>query len=598
MRIPSLKHRKPRVYIFLSLFLFLSAFLCFESAVTGASSAAQSNALGAFLANFVNFFSGDVASVQVEPTGLSLLSDSTYLPNLGKKAQIGIGTTTRLQFEVLSETLKKGEYVNPAFSVTRGGKAQNGEEYFHIISDVSSHAVYLVSVGEVAKDCQIVVTAGENASYTYDFDIVDLPAPSKEICKGSVPDSLRLSVNETYTVPLKLDDGKKHSNYDSDEYLRRYYDTRKIVSNSSDSTICGIDEFGVIHAFSEGKATISYGPWKVNVEVEGNIPAPADDEEIIIDQTGNYLAINDYDYSNSGIQIQASFAHSFPDSSFTFQVVDKNGDFDPLTAKVIPLGAASCSVKGYRRNRESYLKIQSNANPKCSKLLPLTFSEIKPVKMDLFSGGACLTKEDSKNGSTLVLQASNAAKMAIQGSFFGENNNPNVTNKNLHVESDSDAIIVTGNDSSVVTLSFTRTGAANVRIYSEANPDLYYDVSFSISKVLNQDPNNTDFLSFVRKFFGHASLFAIDGIFLFLFLAFFLLDDKGLMSGAIALGGSFLLAGITEVIQLFTAGRTGSMVDVGIDTLGAFIGIVIALLIYCFVSQRKKKKQPLEKPSE
>ena len=47
-----------------------------------------------------------------------------------------------------------------------------------------------------------------------------------------------------------------------------------------------------------------------------------------------------------------------------------------------------------------------------------------------------------------------------------------------------------------------------------------------------------------------------------------------------SLGAGFLVACVDETIQLFVPGRAGLLTDVGIDTLGCTLGIVLITLIF------------------
>lgn len=55
--------------------------------------------------------------------------------------------------------------------------------------------------------------------------------------------------------------------------------------------------------------------------------------------------------------------------------------------------------------------------------------------------------------------------------------------------------------------------------------------------------------------------------------------------------GGFLVACVDETIQLFVPGRSGSFMDVGIDTLGATLGIALITLIQYFIICKKSKEK-------
>lgn len=51
---------------------------------------------------------------------------------------------------------------------------------------------------------------------------------------------------------------------------------------------------------------------------------------------------------------------------------------------------------------------------------------------------------------------------------------------------------------------------------------------------------------------------------------------------------SVLYAGIDEFHQMFVAGRTASMRDVGIDTIGISIAVVLSVLVNIIIAKRRK----------
>lgn len=102
----------------------------------------------------------------------------------------------------------------------------------------------------------------------------------------------------------------------------------------------------------------------------------------------------------------------------------------------------------------------------------------------------------------------------------------------------------------------------------------------------------------VRKSLGHYLLFAVTALFSVGFL-FFFFDKKlprfmGLFASSVL---GFALAGFSELIQVYTPGRSGKWADVGIDTAGYLTTIVLALLLYalvlfvrCLIKRNKKEK--------
>ena len=93
--------------------------------------------------------------------------------------------------------------------------------------------------------------------------------------------------------------------------------------------------------------------------------------------------------------------------------------------------------------------------------------------------------------------------------------------------------------------------------------------------------NYDNFSSFIRKFVGHFSLFGLSGVLTTMSLKMFYYDKKhklGLLTLFSSLSG-ILLAFLSEGIQLIVPGRSGELLDVGIDLAGYFLGMLIIVLI-------------------
>ena len=70
------------------------------------------------------------------------------------------------------------------------------------------------------------------------------------------------------------------------------------------------------------------------------------------------------------------------------------------------------------------------------------------------------------------------------------------------------------------------------------------------------------FALFVRKFFGHFSIFLIDGVFAYLALYKLFSFKKNLIILLFGVLLMFLVAGISEFIQFFAGGRSANWIDV------------------------------------
>ena len=133
------------------------------------------------------------------------------------------------------------------------------------------------------------------------------------------------------------------------------------------------------------------------------------------------------------------------------------------------------------------------------------------------------------------------------------------------------------------------------------------DVAQTAAHVINTvkpetiTPQNFPTFAFnFRKIVGHFLLFTFSGV--FSTWAFYLFLNKTkvgyfpwILCITFALG--FMLALISEFAQVFVEGRTGSWVDVGIDSGGYFIGVLPVILVLLirkspiFLKPKKNKNQ-------
>ena len=102
------------------------------------------------------------------------------------------------------------------------------------------------------------------------------------------------------------------------------------------------------------------------------------------------------------------------------------------------------------------------------------------------------------------------------------------------------------------------------------------------------------FAFFNRKLLGHFLAFTLDSVFATIAIYYFLIPRKWYkfyFIYLISFGFGFIVAAISEIMQLFTPGRTGAFSDVLIDMGGYLLGLVIIFLILFFA----KKHHPFDK---
>jgi VanZ family protein len=579
MSVPSLKNRKPVVYVFLGLYLFFGVFFLALSCVPGTASAQESNWVGNVLASFLNLFEDTSPSIKIQPTSLSLTYDSTYLnlvdPSLSKP-QVALGTTTMLQFKIEKpSTLGKSEYVDPSFSVVRNDGSDEEDYDFNI--DSGNAVVRIVSTKLPMENCSITVKAGsgeaEGTSYTYDFSIVKNPAP---VSYDASLDVQSLQPNSSAQIALTLKDDLKKD----DSYLRRYYDVTALAYSPKDGG-CYLDQYGVVHAKSAGDYTLHYGSFEKQIRVEGTPLSLPTSEQLSVTTSSNEIHIQDYDYADSGVSLNAKWDSAYSgDKGITWV------SSDPLICRLIPSSdGQSCVAKGYRKAGSVSVTAMSNVDSSVKKSITLTSSATSPDENSWH-----LVYANGKKDLATSLTAHSAGNITIYNDY--DHDLYHISNNDLVATSDFSGIVVSGSGTPYLTLSFQQTGKGSVKIASEGNSNCSLTLSIDVQAELNQDPDDPTYQVSVRKVVGHFGWFALGGVLGYLFFYFFLAEvtKKEWIPLAIStLGGAFY-AFLSEGIQYFIPGRGASFADSGIDIGGYVLGGVLCFLVFLILHHQQKKR--------
>jgi VanZ family protein len=595
MNVPSLKNRKPPVYIFLAIYSLCCAFFLIESSFPGNLSSQQSGAVSDVVAFFVNLFKDTTPAKKVEPLSLTLTNDSSFLnladPTL-KSPEIALGTTSLLTYTVKGPSLGKGEYLDPAFSAERNDSST--EEDYRLNVDSTSHSVYIVSTGKVGENYSISVRAGSEVTSVYSFKISANPAPiSYSVAETGT--SITLKENESYPLSLTLKDPRGEvKNAKNDYYLRRIYDPSKLAVTPSDpSAGLYVDEGGVIHAKKAGSYIAGYGEARVSVEVtSASLALPDSTSKLTISKSdsASKIALNDYDFyeanSKNGVDLVASWSGTLPgDTSVSWK------SDDPLIGKIVPLqDGLKTHVNGYRKKGNVTLTAISNADPTVQASIVLSPEEIAPSEAEWhpqfrYSGGGSFVDLPT------TLSVHKGEIITIKNTVDATKN---ITNNTLSATSDNSNVTLLGEGSQYITISFDKTGTSVVSLTSLGNASLKASLTLQIEAEQNVNADDATFQSFIRKLVGHGSWFAITAVFGALFFAFYLGDLKKSWIGFLA-GNTigFSIAALSELIQHFVPQRYGAWRDVGIDMVGYLIGSLLMLLVfYLILFIRNKKKAP------
>src|SRR5574344_2070766 len=580
---PTLKNRKPTVYVFFALYCLFGALILGESAVPSNASGTQSNTFSSFLASIVNFFSPPSVGKVIQPKAIELKSDTTFLSPDGELPRIALGTTSLLTYQLSYPDKEdpKDSY-NQNFVVT----SKNGTEGtdYSIARNINnnSNTIYLrINAMKISSEpFEVTIKAGTSLTTSYRFEVCGLSASEKK----------------------------------NDHDLRRYFDPTRLSYTSDDSNL-SVDSNGVVRllgplAKSEAHVCVGGDANKTYAFTYDSSASVVKPTSLSLTSSGaTYLTDYDYfakfkntytnveeNYLNYSAVVKASFGSPAPsDKGVTFV------SLDPLAAKVIPYsydeatgassfydeaGEPACRVQGYRRSGEVKIKAVSNSDPTLTEeiSLPIVGAPAKAMFPSIVDDRALNTNNQV---------------------FLSANFSPtNTADRSIVVTSSNPAVASVDNSgTTTVTLTALRRGESVITITSLSNPSLSSSFHLNVTDPgLINDSNFNSIASFIRKAAGHFFLFLVTAVIGFIFFNLFFADPKkDWLNLALGSGIGFLLAGFSEMIQYlgdrwFDFGRSGTWGDVGIGTLGEVVGALLSWAILLLIRWIRKKKAKASVP--
>jgi VanZ family protein len=612
---PTLKNRKPSVYVFFALYCLFGALILGESAVPSNASGTQSNTFSSILASIVNFFNPPSVGKVIEPKSLELQSDSTFLSPEEDLPRIALGTTSLITYQLsYPDKGDPKDSFDQNFTVT-ASKGTEGSD-FSIARSInnSTNVISLrINAMKISSDpFEVTIKAGGAITSSYRFKVCDLLAPTSYTVANAPTASVSLARGMSYPLSIVLEDPRSsisEASKKNDHDLRRYFDPTKLAYTSSDPNL-SVDSYGVVRAlgpFSNGNtasvtvggdankrysftydaATSAVQPTSLTLTSSG--ATYLTDYDFFLKFKNKYTA-KDENYQDYSAVVKASFGSNVPsDKGVTFV------SLDPLAAKIIPYsydettksgsyfdesGEPACRVQGYRKAGEVQIKAIANADANLTSTisLPIAGAPAKAMFPSTVDDRALNTNNQ------LFLTANFSPTNTADSSIL-------VTSSNTEVAS------VSNSGTTSVTLTALSRGTSLITITSVSNPSLTSSFHLNVTDPgLINDSNFNSFAAFTRKAAGHFTLFLVTAIIGLIFFNLFFADPKkdwlGLTIGA---GIGFLLAAFSEMIQYlgnlwFQFGRSGSWADIGTDTLGYVVGALLTWGVILLIRLIKKKK--------
>ena len=592
MKLPSLKHRKPKVYIFLGLFISMIVFVVIEACLPSSISGSQSKLMAQIYAFFINTATGPQETEVIKPREISAVRDSSYLgkDELGN-SKIAIGTTTLLSIDVqYPEKKHQDDTLDRTYTIEN--VLGNRDDYNLVLSSSLNKLINTINIrivtdknlGDQVSDLyKFNIKISDNLVYNYSFRIVDLEAPTSYVAKIN---KTELKIGESAIISTQLTGENR-----TDTYLRRYFDTTLIAHSSSNDNVATIDEYGVVHAKAEGNATITYGTYTFDIHVENESIVNPEGNAISLTSSKSQVSALDYDYVFENGEDSNDYSTLIYPSFSDVTLEDKSVSYyldSKLKAKLAP----------YKYNEDGYPVYKDNEGKDCVRVCG--YREKGTVKLTCVSN----VNNDIKSSIDIEVGEATAGEMTanLKDNFemvLGDQKVVNATfspknTKNTAINvscNNENALQISNNNTSSVTISAKAVGDYTITVKSLSNPELVKTLSFKINaKQTINDNNFANFHTFIRKFGGHMFIYLLMGVFGFLFFYFYFeVEKEKYMFGlpTLMLIG-FFIAGLTELIQYigqvsFKNGRTGNWQDVGIDYMGFAIGVIVTLGIYLII---------------
>jgi hypothetical protein len=611
---PTLKNRKPSVYVFFALYCLFGALILGESAVPANASGTQSNTFSSILATIVNWFNPPSVGKVIEPKAIELQSDSTFLSPEGDVPRIALGTTSLLTYKLSypdkedpKDSFNQNFVVNAAYGT-------EGENFSIARSiDNNSNQIYLrINAMKVSSTpYEITIKAGSSVSASYRFSVSDLLAPTSYSIANAPSGVTPLAVGESYPLQVVLEDPRSDvssANKKNDHDLRRYFDPSRLSYTSSDPNLT-VDSYGVVRArgpFTNSTASITVGgdstkTYTFSYDASASVVKPT--ALSLISSGSTYLTDYDFflkfknaytkqeeNYADYSAVVTALFGATTPtDKGVTFV------SLDPLAAKIIPYsydestgamsyfdesGNPACRVQGYRK--KSDVKIQAIANANSALIKEITLPIVGAPAKEMFTS---VVDDRALNTNNQL--------------FLSANFSPtNTADRSIVVtSSDEEVASVSNSGTTTVTLTALSRGTSLITITSVSNPALTHSFFLNVTDPgLINDSNFNSFASFMRKAAGHFTLFLVTAIIGLIFFNLFFADPKKDWLGlTIGTGIGFLLASFSELIQYlgnlwFSFGRSGTWTDIGTDTLGYLVGALLCWGVILLIRLIKRKK--------
>lgn len=458
---------------------------------------------------------------------------------------------------------------------TNKGVTYRAEPENSVILNQSGATVSVVGM-KVGTTTITATSSDGNLLSSVDVEIVNVYRPP--LFEISI-DKTTIPMGETATINFDIDGGILGHN----ELINfRYYDTTSLTYTSSNYDVATIDDYGVIHPVSIGSVRITVTNLSVTRHVD--IEVTAGNEPPIYDNL--HISGSDVCYENDMILDQNTDKNHY-------QLTPMNGEeeLNPLDFTWASSNELLVRVDKYgvmRGFRKSSLEEESAT-------IIATNKATGQVTMKVVTVLNQLPNKLSITGTLGNKKYYNPTELAISEGdniYFSVSLSPFTQNKNLDIQVSNPEVLSVVNEGSIFTVRALKSGYSDVTIVSEANPELTFTTHYEVIKAGAISTDELENVSYnIRKVMGHALVFAVAQIFVFITLYMFLSSKPWWLYGSISLGEGLFLACLSEFIQWLVPSRSGAFLDILIDLSGVVLGALLTFGVIMLIKYIKNKKK-------
>lgn len=523
-------------YLYLSISVLINAFIIAQSILPSNMSSNWSNAFVSFFAKIFHSYSAPAEIV--DATKIDLVFNDAYKFN-------DVPEYEKNEIVVDKDKLLRVTF----FPVDTTNKAMVATSSNPDVASVAIEGSLIRVTGNKVGNTIVKVASETNPSIYSEmaFSVVKRKAPQAYTVR-----SIEVFKDQIFTAPITVKDEDYLSYYNLDD-LEVTYDKRYFVRYNEEYYQAIYPGEGIFKV--EGKEA------KVKIKDNSSLVYPT-----LLSIVGKdiFSSYQSYQYTVSN-KLDDTYKYIWEADSKLI-TVDENGKVTAgfieeetvvnITARLVLDPVISATKKLYlypTKIVEIYLQEMNNGDTVTNSYYLADVRQQLKVKLLDYSGTAYMFGVDLKSGN------SDVAKAYSQGEY--------------------------------IYIDCLKEGRTRIDVASMNNPEAsaYIDLEVINNGAINNG-NYQSFSSFIRKSIGHFLLFAVNGVFSFLFIYYFMKDMEGakkwlIITVALCLG--LCLASISELIQFFVPSRSGSVLDVLVDFGGFILGAIVTYLIIYLIDKRK-----------